>query len=236
MLLLPVLCLVAVIKLNLRFLYSLRVVVSMHWRYLKCCQVILLLLFLTVFVCLRHLWNVRSYVSSWVFLFYHSFVEVSPSSTLWMVLSILRRGQPRCLHLWWDFWYVVWFQVVLLRVFFFSFFFHLRLFDGFCFQYSLLRSFWFFLDLAVLFLLEFVIFCFSLLACHIFLCQIPSLYIFPVYAKFHPYIFSLYIFTTCIRVSNSFFILANSLMSSMYIRWLIFFSCNLWSLYPPMHL
>ena len=38
----------------------------------------------------------------------------------------------------------------------------------------------------------------------------------------------------CIRVSNSFSFLVNSLMSSMYIRWFIF-SGDLVSLYPAMH-
>ena len=47
-------------------------------------------------------------------------------------------------------------------------------------------------------------------------------------------IYWLYILTACIRVSNSFSFLANSLISSMYIRWLIF-SCDLWSLYPHVH-
>ena len=42
----------------------------------------------------------------------------------------------------------------------------------------------------------------------------------------------LYILIVCICVSNSFSFLANSLMSSMSIRWLIF-SCNLVNLYPP---
>ena len=40
-----------------------------------------------------------------------------------------------------------------------------------------------------------------------------------------------YIFTAYIRVSDSFSFLANSLMSSMYIRWLMF-SCELLSWYP----
>ena len=44
----------------------------------------------------------------------------------------------------------------------------------------------------------------------------------------------LHIPTTCIRVSNPFFFLANNLMSSIYIRWLIF-SYNLLSLYTPMY-
>ena len=44
----------------------------------------------------------------------------------------------------------------------------------------------------------------------------------------------LYILTACMRVSSSFSFFANSLMSSMYIRWLIF-SCDLRSLYPAVH-
>ena len=47
-------------------------------------------------------------------------------------------------------------------------------------------------------------------------------------------IFWLYILTVCIRVSSSFSFFANSLMSSMYIRWFIF-SCDLLSLYPAVH-
>ena len=46
--------------------------------------------------------------------------------------------------------------------------------------------------------------------------------------------FWMYIFTACIRVSNPFSFLADSLMTSMYIRWLIF-SCYLLSLYLSVH-
>ena len=44
----------------------------------------------------------------------------------------------------------------------------------------------------------------------------------------------LYILTVCIRVSSSFSLFANSFMSSMYIRWLIF-SCEQLSLCPAVH-
>ena len=44
----------------------------------------------------------------------------------------------------------------------------------------------------------------------------------------------LYILTVCIRVFSSFSFFANSLMSSMYIKWLTF-SCDLLSLYPAVH-
>ena len=44
----------------------------------------------------------------------------------------------------------------------------------------------------------------------------------------------LYILSACLRISSSFSFFANNLMSSMYIRWLIF-SCDLLSLYPAVH-
>ena len=44
----------------------------------------------------------------------------------------------------------------------------------------------------------------------------------------------LYILTACMRISSSFSFFANSLTSSMYIRWLIF-SCDLLRLYPAVH-
>ena len=44
----------------------------------------------------------------------------------------------------------------------------------------------------------------------------------------------LYILSVCIRLSSSFSFFANSLMSSIYIRWLIF-TCDLLSLYPGVH-
>ena len=53
------------------------------------------LLFLTHTVCLRHLWDVRPYVSSWVFLFSSPFVEVLFGMSLRMAPSILQGRQPR---------------------------------------------------------------------------------------------------------------------------------------------
>ena len=47
-------------------------------------------------------------------------------------------------------------------------------------------------------------------------------------------ILALYVLTARIRVFNSFSFFANSLMSSVYIKWLIF-SYDLWSWYPPVH-
>ena len=52
------------------------------------------------------------------------------------------------------------------------------------------------------------------------------------YAKFHSYVLTVY--SECIRVFSSFSFSANSLMSSIYIRWLIF-SCDLFRLYPAVH-
>ena len=62
------------------------------------------------------------------------------------------------------------------------------------------------------------------------------------YEQFHVFVYldmlHLYasdcIFSLPVLVSNSFLLMANSLMSSMYIRWLIF-SYDLLSLYPPVH-
>ena len=67
---------------------------------------------LPLFSRLLHLWDVRPFASTWVFLFSGPFTEVLFSSTLRMVLSNLREGEPRYLSLWWDFCYVVWFRVV----------------------------------------------------------------------------------------------------------------------------
>ena len=82
---------------------------SIHRRYLQCWRVLVLFLFLTHKIDLHPLWDVWFYASKWVFLFSGPFVEVL-SSSLRMVLSILQGVQPRYLSLWWDFYYVVWFQ------------------------------------------------------------------------------------------------------------------------------
>ena len=69
----------------------------------------------------------RPYASSWVFLYSGPFVEVLLWSTLRIVRSILRRGQPRYLSLWWDFCHVFWFRVVFSfswGILFFIFFHH----------------------------------------------------------------------------------------------------------------
>ena len=101
------------------------------------------------------------------------------------------------------------------------------MFNGVHFQYSqvfcgfpFLWAFWFCLDLVVLFLPSYVVFHYSLFARHIFLNSISISW--------------QYILTACIRVSNSFSFLAHNFMSSMNMRWLIF-SCDLWSLSPPVH-
>ena len=54
-----------------------------------------------------------------------------------------------------------------------------------------------------------------------------------LYAKFHSYVLTVRV-TVCMRVCSCFSFLANSLMSSIYIRWLIF-SCDPLSLYPAVH-
>ena len=159
---------------------------SMHQPCLECWEVLFLILFLTHTLYLRYLGDVRPDASPWVFLFSCPFVRVLPWSILRMVPNILGGGQPRYLSFWWDFCYVVWFRVVFLfswGILFFSFLFHLRMFNSFRFQYSqvfvgfhFFKCSDFFLDLAVLFLSSYVVFCFLLLARHVFLCRILSLY------------------------------------------------------------
>ena len=92
--------------------------------------------FLDNIICLYHLWDVRPYALSWVFLFSEAFAGVLPSSTSRMVSSILWGGQPRCLSLWCDFCNIVWFWVVFSFScgILFNFFFDSSLFDGICFS------------------------------------------------------------------------------------------------------
>ena len=89
--------------LSLLFLCSLRDVLSIYRRYLQRWHVLFLLLFLKHIVTRYHLGDVRVYTLLGVFLFSAPFVDVLPLSTLKMISSILRGGQPRCLSLWWDF-------------------------------------------------------------------------------------------------------------------------------------
>ena len=111
--------------------------------------------------------------------------------------------------------------LILLRYSFLIFFLYLHLFDSVNFQYPQIFLVSFspsVLDIVV-WLLSCVIYHFSFLAFF--------------YAKFHSYILTVYL-TVCIRVSNSSLFLAKSLMSSMYIKWLIF-SYDLLSVYPAVH-
>ena len=87
------------------------VIVMMYHRNLLCWQVIFLF-FSTHIVCLYHFSDAKLDASSLVFLFSGSCVEVLPSPTSRMVLSILQRGQFRCLSFWWDFCNVVLFWIV----------------------------------------------------------------------------------------------------------------------------
>ena len=113
-------------------------------------------------------------------------------------------------------------SVSLLR---FSFLSHVQIFSQeiskfFFFIFVVLCTF-FSLGLVVLLIPSFVVSRFSLRARRIFLCQIPSL-------------FWLYIFNVFIRVSISFSFFTKSLMSSMFMRWLIL-SCDLLSFYPHVY-
>ena len=110
------------------------------------------------------------------------FVEVL-SSISTMVPSILQDGQFRCLFFWWDSCYKVWLQKVfsIFWVTLFWFFLSsplvlwcpLPIFPNTC-MFPFIRAFRLFLHLVVLFLPLFIFYRFSLIAWHIFLCQIPS--------------------------------------------------------------
>ena len=156
-----VLFLVAVISLPPCFLWNIQVV-FMHRCYLECWRAFFLLLFLTHTVCQRHLWGVRPYALSLVFLFSDLIVEVLLSSILRMVPSILRKGQPWYLSLWWDFRYVVWFRVVFSFswVIIFYFFFHRYMFHGVRFQNSQIFVSSFFSEHSVFFFLIWFFFTF----------------------------------------------------------------------------
>ena len=132
---LSALFLVTVISVSLLFLCHLCVLILKHPRYLQCWRVHSLF-FLTPTV--RHLSVVRSYALSLAFLSSDPVVWVLPSSILRMVPSILQGGQPRCLSLWWDFNYRIWFREVFLFFWdtLFIFFFHVHLYDGVRFQNS----------------------------------------------------------------------------------------------------
>ena len=76
-------------------------------------SVVIFLLFLTHIFCLYKFWDLRpSFYIVISFLVSGPFVEVLLSSILWMFPSILRMDQPRCVFLWWDFCYIVWFRAV----------------------------------------------------------------------------------------------------------------------------
>ena len=189
--------------------------------------------FLTYIVCPCCLWHVRPYASSWVFLFSGPFVEFLLWSILRIVPSILRVGQLRYLSLWWDFCYVLWFRVVFsfswcILLISFSFLlvclisstFNISKYSYVSFSPSVRI---FFLDLVVLFLPSFVIFCFSLLALHIFLYQIPSLYL--------DCISSL----SVLRFPVLFHFLQRIRCRLCTTGGWFFFSCDLWSLYLSVH-
>ena len=134
--------------------------------------------------------------SPWVSLFSSPFVEILLTFTSRMVPSILWEGQPRYLSLWWDFCHVVCFRVVFT-------------FSRGIFKNIFLSSphVWFGSSIPFL------------------ICRFPFFIIRMAHSSMPNAILisSLYILTACFRVSKSISFLANSLLSSMYIRWLIFF-------------
>ena len=181
---LPVSSLVVVISLSpCFFLCILLVAASMDRGYLECWQVFLHL-FVTHTVCLLHLLDVRPYAKSWVILF----------SICWSSSLVHFKNGPEYLTRGTEHVFIPLMRFLLRsllsssseEIFFLIFFFHLRMFDGVRFQYSsicefhFLQAFWFLLDFVVLFLPPFVVFRFSLLHDIFF------------YAKFHPYVFTIY--------------------------------------------
>ena len=122
--------------------------------------------------CLCRLWDVRPNASSWVFLVFLSFCWSSFLVHFTNDPEYLTRGTaPVFMRFLLCSLASSSFLVLLIYSFFF---FHLCMFDGIRFL-----AFWFFLDVVVLFLLSFIVFRFSL-AWHVFLCQIPWLYILSV--------------------------------------------------------
>ena len=178
----------------------LRVVVSIRQCCLQCWQNLFLLLFLTHIVCQSHLWEVMPNAWLLVFLFSASFVEGLLWSTSRIVPSILRGWHPR---------YSSHLTRVLLYCFVSSsflvplrYYFLIFSFISSCLivtasnipmencRFSFLRTFWFFLDLVVLFLP---------------LCVVSPLFITSMAHFSTPNsipISWLYILTVCIRVSN----------------------------------
>ena len=190
----------------------------MQWHCLQCWQVLFFLLFLTNTVCLRHLWDVRPYIPSLVFLISTLFIELLFWSILRMVLSILRGRQSRCLSFWWVFCYVVWFRIVFSFswVFFSSLTVSLLIFPSIC-KFPFLRTFWFCLDLVVLFLPFYVVFRFLLIAWRIF------------YSKFHSCISSLPVLD---------FPILSNFWKTFWCRPCTLggrFFYDIWSLYPPVN-
>ena len=183
------------------FLCNFLVVVSIHWYYRQC-WCVLFLLFLTHIVIL-HFLDIRPYSSSWVFLFSNPFIKVLLTSTLRIVPSILREGQSRYLSVWWKFCYVLWFRVVFR-------------FPGVFFYFS--------------FIYECLVMFASIIPKYLEVSFSPSVLVFSWFVYFYSFryllfpafhfehgtfflpnsipISSLYIFTACIYVSNSFLFLA----------------------------
>ena len=133
--------------------------------------------FLAYIVSLCHLYDVRLYAVSLVFLFFGLLVEVL-SSISRMVSSIL-QGQPLIRFLLYSL--VLSCFIILLRYSFLNFFFHIHLFDGVAFQYSQVFVRFLFSKHSDFILVWYscsfhcVVSHFSLLAWHIFLCHIQSL-------------------------------------------------------------
>ena len=93
MFVLSVLLVVTLIYLSMlfffHFLWSIQVWMDASMRPSTLWWVLVFLLFLIYTICLRHLWDVRPYESSWFYLFSGPFFKVLPWTTSRMVPSIL---------------------------------------------------------------------------------------------------------------------------------------------------
>ena len=176
-------------------------------------------LFLMHTVCLRHLWDIQPYALLLVFLFIWSYSLVhfkngSEYLTRWTAQVFIPLIRFRLCS------FVLNSFCVLLR-YSFNFFFLLHLFDGVHFQYAQIFVSFLFIECSEFFLHSIVLILLSFSASYVCMAHFSMPNSIPISWP--------YILTAYIRVSNSFSFLANSLMSSVYMRWLIF-SCNLKSL------
>ena len=123
--------------------------------------VLFLLRFLNHIVCICHFLDIRPSSSTSTLLSSGPFVWVPPQSILRIVPIILQGGMTSCLFIWGDSWRKAWCRCFLVRLRYifldFSYISACLMFSSSC-KFPFLRVFWFFFDLAVLFVALFVLF------------------------------------------------------------------------------